>query len=829
LDSGLSALLFPGCNTAVTPDPALLYESINLDLLHGSLDVARARAEQARRQFSRQHAGNDAGWELEFRLLEAEVLVRQHHLEEVIRLLTGDVTFPSSGELAIQQYLLLGRAHYALSDLGKAELELREARRLAESTQSPLIGAVLRAEAIYERRSGKWDEVDEKLRRSLAVAREHDDTLLEADDLSDIGFDSLHSEHYDQALQLLQQAAHFATSVQARRPLQNALGNIGWAYLNLGDFENALLNFQAAEQQAHELAMTSARVVWLQDAGLAEYELGNFGEARKYDEQALELALSLPPANEIDQVVNVETNLALLLYAQSQYDAAKTYSAQAVRAARNSKDDTVVAYAGFVDSLISTHLDPGEEAELRLVQAWKLTGDSETRMEIENALARFHSSRRQLPEAELWYRRSIETFEHRRSSVRDEALRLSSFAYGDSVYRDYADFLVESHRPDEALQLLDRSRARTLSEGLGFSEADNDASSKRATDPRVVARKLGAVILFYSLGPEKSYLWAIDAHELRLFTLPRDRDIRALVEKYQRAIQQSTDPLQAENQDAASLYHALIEPVAAMIPAGSKVFVVPDGMLHGLNFETLLEPAATGLRYWIEDVTVTTTGSIRMLSGPSATRTPDARHGLLLIGNPVSVGEEFASLAHASAEIQNIRRHFPTDAATVLTQAQAVPSGYAANDPDQYQYIHFVAHGTASRLSPLDSAVVLSPGPAGRDDFKLYAREIVRHPLHARLVTISACYGSGLRTYAGEGLVGLAWAFLRAGSHNVIGALWEVDDASTPLMMDRFYAEIEAGRSPDEALRNAKLALLHSANVYRKPFYWGVFQLYAGS
>ena len=101
--------------------------------------------------------------------------------------------------------------------------------------------------------------------------------------------------------------------------------------------------------------------------------------------------------------------------------------------------------------------------------------------------------------------------------------------------------------------------------------------------------------------------------------------------------------------------------------------------------------------------------------------------------------------------------------------------------------------------------------------------------MHARLVTISACYGSGLRTYAGEGLVGLAWAFLRAGSHNVIGALWQADDASTPLLMDGSTAEIESGQSPDEALRDAKLALIHSANVYRKPFYWGVFQLYAGS
>ena len=100
----------------------------------------------------------------------------------------------------------------------------------------------------------------------------------------------------------------------------------------------------------------------------------------------------------------------------------------------------------------------------------------------------------------------------------------------------------------------------------------------------------------------------------------------------------------------------------------------------------------------------------------------------------------------------------------MVTQSGAVPASYLENKPEEFSYIHFVAHGTASRLDPLDSAVVLSPPPDNPDNFKLYARDIMRDPLHARLVTISSCYGSGLRAYAGEGLVGLSWAFLRAGS-----------------------------------------------------------------
>jgi CHAT domain-containing protein len=104
----------------------------------------------------------------------------------------------------------------------------------------------------------------------------------------------------------------------------------------------------------------------------------------------------------------------------------------------------------------------------------------------------------------------------------------------------------------------------------------------------------------------------------------------------------------------------------------------------------------------------------------------------------------------------------------------------------------------------------------------------MKHPIHARLVTISACYGSGTRSYAGEGLVGLAWAFLRAGAHHVIGALWEVSEESTPRLMDSLYQGLESGKTPAEALRQAKLTLLHSKGEFRKPFFWAPLQIYTG-
>ncbi len=114
------------------------------------------------------------------------------------------------------------------------------------------------------------------------------------------------------------------------------------------------------------------------------------------------------------------------------------------------------------------------------------------------------------------------------------------------------------------------------------------------------------------------------------------------------------------------------------------------------------------------------------------------------------------------------------------------------------------------------------------DSFKLYARDISKQKITADLVTISACYGSGTRTYAGEGIVGLAWAFLLAGAHNVVASLWEANDYYTAQLMDRMYERLKAGDDPAHALRTAKLSLLHSQYVCRNPRYWGAFQLYTG-
>jgi len=76
----------------------------------------------------------------------------------------------------------------------------------------------------------------------------------------------------------------------------------------------------------------------------------------------------------------------------------------------------------------------------------------------------------------------------------------------------------------------------------------------------------------------------------------------------------------------------------------------------------------------------------------------------------------------------------------------------------------------------------------------LLAREVMAVPLSAEMVTISACRSAGGKSYSGEGLVRLCWAFLRAGARNVIASDWDVSDRSTAQLMSGLYREIAAGK-----------------------------------
>jgi CHAT domain-containing protein len=606
---------------------------------------------------------------------------------------------------------------------------------------------------------------------------------------------------------------------------QAALGNMGWAYYRLGDAEKAEQAFAEAGKEAERLGKTGDRIKWLTNGGYIDMDARNFKLAEQSFRQSLKLAQKI---NSREDIINAQIALAFMCEETGKLEDAKHYADEALSKARQDGNRRDEVYPLLIKGRVAAqqHDAAGAESAFREVAQ---AADSPVflKWEAERSLARLAEDSKRVDSAEREYRTALSTFETARAALQHEDSRVPFLTNASRIYDDYIHFLVSRGKTTEALQVADYSRARTLAEGLGLLKKGT-SFAPNPLNAAEVARRVKGTVLFYWLGERESYLWAITPQTVTLFPLPAAREIENAVQRYRNALGGPQDVFDTADDDGRALYQMLIAPAQSLLPKDGRVFIIPAEGLNSLNFETLLvsEPK---LHYWIEDVTIANAGSLRLLASSSSAGRGKGGHSLLLLGNSIAPDKNYPELPKAAAEMESVEKRFPPSQQRVFQRAEATPAAYLNSKPEQFSYIHFVAHGTASRLSPLDSAIVLSRSTADSDSFKLYARDIIQHPLRADLVTISACYGAGTRSYSGEGLVGLAWAFLRAGAHHVIAALWDASDASTEQLMDKFYEELNRGESPANALRTAKLSLLHSGSGFRRPFYWAPFQLYVGS
>jgi len=740
--------------------------------------------------------------------------------DRVLPLIASEKSVPP-GELAIRRLRVEASAYTALHLFQNAEQNFLEAERRCEGSNSIDCNDVLLERGFTEMSQGKFDVAHTIFEQALAMARQNRNSYRQASSLLDLGWSELQQEHYDETLDWSNAAYKLAAAIQAESTAQTALGNEGWAYYKIGEHAKALDLLSEARTRAHNIGNTTDEATWLTTSGYIYLDSGDFVRAERSYQQALDLAQQTNKQDVIDALVS----LATVSERAGKLDQARDYADRTIALVPKDGSRLDVLYPLLIKGRVAARTHDDHEAEKIYLE---IEEDPKSHIflkwESEHSLAQLYQDENKFDAAERKYRAALNTFESARYALQ-EGTSLPFPANAAGIYDDYIHFLIENGKTDEALQIAEYQRGRTLAEGLGFLE--KDATFKpEAPDAQVSARKAGGTILFYWLGEKQSYLWAITPQKTAIFTLPPKSEIEPVAQRYRKELSEQQEFLERTKDDGLALYHTLVEPAAKLLPQNGRVFIIPDGTLNTLNFETLLVPGSAP-HYWIEDVTVTNASSLRLLAASRATQKHS--HTLLLLGNALAPNGDYPELQKASVEMESIEKHFQSNQREVFDRERATPAAYLASKPEQYSYIHFVAHGTANRISPLDSAIVLSRSNTQEDSFKLYARDIIHHPLRAELVTISTCFGAGSRAYSGEGLVGLSWAFLRTGAHNVIGALWEVSDVSTPQLMDQLYLELEKGKTPGTALRDAKLTLLRSSSPYRKPFYWAPFQLYTGS
>ncbi|MEZ5284778.1 MAG: CHAT domain-containing protein [Vicinamibacterales bacterium] len=799
--------------SCASPEAALdrQYEAARLDVRRGQLDAALAGAREGMQAAA--SAGDPVrAWR--FRLLAADALTGKLELDEASALLREEV--PSGAEFdAVRArrdyqtaYLLVAQGKLrdaaplvdaALAaepaDAGlRLDLEMLQAQLLYRTGRAPAADALLADARTREGQDadpyqqaqlaittgmglvtrGRYDEALPHFSRVLALPG-LDDTTIHGRALNNAGLCHARLGQFDQAVSLQQRAVQ-EQQPRGPRDYSQALGELGNTYLLKRDIERGTDYLRQAFTIAADSGLDSDAALWARNLAAAYVAMGRWDDASQFNAQAARLGTAAGAGG-------------------SPYE---TVTAARVAMGRGQLDEAAPLFTSALEDAAAT---PG------------------VRWMAHTGLARLAARTDRPAEAARQFEAALQTLEQTRSAVLRADYRISFTSRLIEFYDAYVEFLMDQGQAARALEVADSSRARVLAERQGVAVGDGRA---RVPALQRLARARRAAMLFYWLGPEQSWVWVVTGQGVRSRALPAAPGITALVDAYQQVVQNPVaDPLASDA--GRDLYTQLVAPVAADLPPDATIVVVPDGALHRINFETLPVPGARP-HYWIEDATIQIAPSLAMLQGVgagSALPSAAAPASLLLVGNPTPRAPEFPALSYAPAEMERVASHFPSRAVTEIVGEDATPAAFRDAQPGGFAAIHFTSHAVANVESPLDSAVILS-GP--EQSFKLYARDVATLPLTADLVTVSACRSAGDRAYAGEGLVGFAWAFLRAGARRVMAGLWDVDDRSTALLMDEVYARIADGAAPATALRDAKLALIGKG--FPKPFYWAPFQVF---
>jgi len=144
----------------------------------------------------------------------------------------------------------------------------------------------------------------------------------------------------------------------------------------------------------------------------------------------------------------------------------------------------------------------------------------------------------------------------------------------------------------------------------------------------------------------------------------------------------------------------------------------------------------------------------------------------------------------------------------------------------QFKVIHFAVHGLVLPEQPWLSALVLTDTSTANEDGYLNINEIVKLDIEADFVNLSACETGLGKIYGGEGVVGLAQAFLIAGANSLSVSLWQVADQATKELMVGLYKLVTyQNYTFNQGMSEMKRKFIASRR-YNHPYYWAPFIFY---
>lgn len=139
----------------------------------------------------------------------------------------------------------------------------------------------------------------------------------------------------------------------------------------------------------------------------------------------------------------------------------------------------------------------------------------------------------------------------------------------------------------------------------------------------------------------------------------------------------------------------------------------------------------------------------------------------------------------------------------LLEGPEATESAIKRVDLGHFRILHCAAHTIIDDEAAERSAVLLAPGAASEDGL-LQVREIVGMRMTGKVVVLASCRSASGAILSGEGVVGIARAFLQAGACVVVGSLWPLGDADARRFFEAFYRKLRDGADVASAAAAAR-------------------------
>ena len=581
----------------------------------------------------------------------------------------------------------LGTVHFALGesddaigffdDAIRASQQVADARGEAQARAN--LGATLAA-------VGEPEDALIHLRSALALVKDQNDSRGEAYVLANIGKIYLDFADYPRALGSLQRAVELLRRIPDKRGEGRVLVNIGVAHYFSGQAKSAIPYLDQALAVFRETQDRFSEAGALQNLSRAHLAAGESEKAIGYNTEALEISRSI---GDIRGEANALRNLAEIERSKQEAVSAMEHLSEA-----RALFERIRYREGEADSLLALarlSWNSGDQtlALTQIEEALKLIESQRSKVTSSRLRGSYFASKRdyynfyidslmQTDKTEAGGRFAavaLEANERARARLLLDTIPLSRIDISNTTDRSLDNRKRSLHR--EINKLAQQIQTGALNEAATIDrnkrlesllfELDDVQTQILAVDPRYqrlvspsllhlaeIQRQLDpeTLLLEYSLGENRSFLWAVTPTSLTAFSdLPSRAEVEQLVRRLydsvsarSRSVNESPAQKQARLQGASATYRRtaallsdkLLGPVADHLKT-KRVIIVGDGALHFLPFASLPtpgDPAGSPLIVTSEVVNLPSVSVLAALREETRGR-PRPRRTLAVIADPV--------------------------------------------------------------------------------------------------------------------------------------------------------------------------------------------------